>query len=95
MPDLKRVALMFNPQTTSAGGAHFWEVFKKAAASVAVQPIAGSFYNVIELDEVLAALSKDAGRRFYPGAGRIDHRQPRRISRISGAAPTPRCLPLP
>ena len=64
VPDLKRVALMFNPQTTSAGGAHFWEVFKKSAASVAVQPIAGSFYNVIELDETLAALSKDAGGGF-------------------------------
>jgi putative tryptophan/tyrosine transport system substrate-binding protein len=64
VPDLKRVALMFNPQTTSAGGAHFWEVFKKAAASVAVQPVAGSFFNVNELDETLAALSKDGGGGF-------------------------------
>ena len=64
VPDLKRVALMFNPQTTSAGGAHFWEVFKKAAASVAVQPITGSFYNVNELDEILAALGKEAGGGF-------------------------------
>jgi putative tryptophan/tyrosine transport system substrate-binding protein len=64
VPDLKRVALMFNPQTTSAGGAHFWEVFKKAAASVAVQPIAGSFYNVNELDEALAAFSKDPSGGF-------------------------------
>jgi putative ABC transport system substrate-binding protein len=64
VPDLKRVALMFNPQTTSAGGAHFWEVFKKAAASVAVQPITGSFYNVNELDETLAALGKEAGGGF-------------------------------
>jgi putative ABC transport system substrate-binding protein len=64
VPDLKRVALMFNPQTTSAGGAHFWEVFKKAAAFVAVQPITGSFYNVNELDETLAALGKEAGGGF-------------------------------
>jgi putative tryptophan/tyrosine transport system substrate-binding protein len=64
VPDLKRVALMFNPQTTSAGGAHFWEEFKKAAASVAVQPIAGSFYNASELDETLAALGKDPGGGF-------------------------------
>jgi putative tryptophan/tyrosine transport system substrate-binding protein len=64
VPDLKRAALMYDPQTTSAGGAYFWEVFKKAAASVAVQPIAGSFYNVREIDEALAALSKDAGGGF-------------------------------
>jgi putative tryptophan/tyrosine transport system substrate-binding protein len=64
VPDLKRVALMFNPQTTSAGGAHFWEAFKDAAASAAVQPVSGSFYNVAELDETLAALSKDAGGGF-------------------------------
>jgi putative ABC transport system substrate-binding protein len=64
VPDLRRVVLMFDPQTTSAGGAYFWEVFKKAAASVAVQPIAGSFYNVREIDEALAALSKGAGGGF-------------------------------
>jgi putative ABC transport system substrate-binding protein len=64
VPDLKRVALMFNPQTTSAGGAHFWEAFKDAAASAAVQPVSGSFYNVTELDETLAALSKDGGGGF-------------------------------
>jgi putative tryptophan/tyrosine transport system substrate-binding protein len=64
VPDLKRVALMFNPQTTSAGGAHFWEAFKDAAASAAVQPVSGSFYNVTELDETLAALSKHAGGGF-------------------------------
>jgi ABC-type uncharacterized transport system substrate-binding protein len=40
-----------NPQTTSAAGAHFWEVFK-------------TFYNVVELDETLAALGKDAGGGF-------------------------------
>lgn len=64
VPDLRRAALMFNPQTTSAGGAHFWEVFKAAAASMAVQPIAGSFYNVTEIEETLAALSNDAGGGF-------------------------------
>jgi putative tryptophan/tyrosine transport system substrate-binding protein len=64
VPDLKRVALMFNPQTTSAGGAHFWEEFKKVAASVPVQPIAGSFYKASELDETLAALGKDPGGGF-------------------------------
>ena len=55
---------MFDPQTTSAGGAYFWEVFKKAAASLAVQPIEGAFYNAREIDEVLAPLSKDAGGGF-------------------------------
>ena len=63
-PDLRRAALMFDPQTTSAGGAYFWEVFKKAAASLAVQPIEGAFYNAREIDEVLAPLSKDAGGGF-------------------------------
>jgi putative tryptophan/tyrosine transport system substrate-binding protein len=37
---------------------------RRVATSVAVQPIAGSFYNVIEIDEILAALSKDAGGGF-------------------------------
>jgi putative ABC transport system substrate-binding protein len=74
--DLKRVALMFDPQTTSAGGAHFWEVFKKAAASVAVQPIAGPYYNADELDETLAAVGKDAGGGFIvtPGGSSIVNR---------------------
>jgi putative ABC transport system substrate-binding protein len=42
VPDLRRAALMFDPQTTSAGGAHFWEIFKKAAASMSVQAIEGA-----------------------------------------------------
>lgn len=64
VPDLRRAALMFDPQTTSAGGAYFWKVFKTAAVSAGVQPIAGLFYSVNEIDETLASLSKDASGGF-------------------------------
>jgi putative tryptophan/tyrosine transport system substrate-binding protein len=76
VPSLTRAALMFNPQTTSAGGVNFWEAFKEAAASMAVQPIEGSFHTVAEIDNTLASLGKDAGGGFVlaPDASTIVNR---------------------
>ena len=64
VPDLRRAALVYNPQAASAAGVKFWEVFKDAAASLAVQPIAATFHDVSEIDPMLSRLGSDHGGGF-------------------------------
>ena len=57
VPQLKRAALLFNPQTASYVEP-FWNAFEAAAASFAVQPIAARVHDVAELEVAIGDLAR-------------------------------------
>jgi putative ABC transport system substrate-binding protein len=56
-PQIKRAALLFNPQTAPYVGP-FWNTFEAAASSFAVQPIAARVHDVAEPASTIADLAK-------------------------------------
>ena len=62
-PSVKRVAMMFNPDTAPGGGSFFLPSFEAAARSVDVEPIPAAVRSDAEIEMVITAL----GRR--PGGG--------------------------
>jgi putative ABC transport system substrate-binding protein len=53
-PGIKRVAIMFNPETAASRGSYFLPPFKAAAALNAVQPVLMPVHNSAEINSALA-----------------------------------------
>jgi ABC-type uncharacterized transport system substrate-binding protein len=60
-PDIKRVAMMFNPDTAPDRGKFFLESFEAAARSMGVEPITLSVRSDREIDPAIAALGREQG----------------------------------
>jgi putative tryptophan/tyrosine transport system substrate-binding protein len=58
-PDVKRVAIMFNPDTAPGGGAYFLGQFEAAARSLAVEPITARVRSDAEIEAVIASLRRE------------------------------------
>jgi putative ABC transport system substrate-binding protein len=58
VPQIKRAALLFNPDTASYVEP-FWKAFAVAALSVSVEPIAARVHNVDELQSAMADLGRE------------------------------------
>ena len=60
-PDVKRVAIMFNPDTAPGGGSYFLSSFEAAARSLNVAPITAPVHSEAEIETTIAALGHELG----------------------------------
>jgi putative tryptophan/tyrosine transport system substrate-binding protein len=60
-PSVKRVAIMFNPDTAPGGGSYLVSAFEVAARSLKVEPIKAPAHNDAEIETVIASLGRDSG----------------------------------
>jgi len=59
VPGVKRVAIVFNPETAARGGSFYLGPFEAAAASLAVTPIEAPVHNVGDIESALSALASE------------------------------------
>src|SRR5262245_15001891 len=60
-PGLKRVAMLFNPDTAPGGGSYYFRDFEAAARSSSVESIAMRARNDAEIETILTSLGKEPG----------------------------------
>jgi putative ABC transport system substrate-binding protein len=60
-PGVKRVAIMFNPDTAPGGGSYFLPAFEAAARSLKVAPIAARVHSDAEIETVITSLGREPG----------------------------------
>jgi ABC-type uncharacterized transport system substrate-binding protein len=60
-PGVKRVAIMFNPDTAPGGGLYFLRPFEAAAPSFAVEPIAAPVHDDSDIEKVITSLGREPG----------------------------------
>ena len=60
-PGVKRVAMMFNPDTAPGGGSYFLPSFESAARSLKVEPIIARVRSDAEIEAVLTSLGRETG----------------------------------
>ena len=61
VPGLKRVAMLFNPDTAPGGGAYYFRDFEAAARSSSAEPIAALARSDAEIETILTSLGKEPG----------------------------------
>jgi len=59
-PQVRRVAMMFNPNTAPAGGTYFMPSFEAAARAHGVEPIAAPVRERDDIERVLTSLGREA-----------------------------------
>jgi putative tryptophan/tyrosine transport system substrate-binding protein len=60
LPRIRRVALLFNPETAPSRGSIYLQPVQAAASSSAVDPIIAAVRSVAEVEDVLAPLARNA-----------------------------------
>jgi putative ABC transport system substrate-binding protein len=60
-PAVRRVAIMFNPDTAPGGGSYFLGPFETAAKSIAVEPITAPVRSDAEIESVITSLGREQG----------------------------------
>ena len=60
-PGVKRVAMMFNPDTAPGGGSYFLPSFESAARSLKMEPIIARVRSDAEIEAVLTSLGREPG----------------------------------
>ena len=60
-PGLKRVAMLFNPDTAPGGGTYYFRDFEAAAQSSKVEPIAARARSDPEIELVVTSLGREPG----------------------------------
>jgi putative tryptophan/tyrosine transport system substrate-binding protein len=60
-PGVKRVAMMFNPDTAPRGGSYFLPSFESAARSLKMEPIIARVRSDAEIEAVLTSLGREPG----------------------------------
>jgi putative ABC transport system substrate-binding protein len=60
-PGVKRVAVIFNPDTAPGGGSYYLPAFEAAARSLKVAPIAAPVHSDAEIEIVIASLGREPG----------------------------------
>jgi len=61
VPGLKRVAMLFNPDTAPGGGTYYFRDFEAAARSSSVEPIAARARSDAEIEAILTTLGGESG----------------------------------
>jgi len=77
-PGVKRVAMMFNPDTAPGGGSYNLPAFEAAARLLKVAPIAAPVHNDLEIESIITSLGREPGGGLViPGdAFTVVHRAP-------------------
>ena len=75
-PQVSRVALVFNPQTTPGGGLYFLRPIENAAPSFGVQPVEMPLQNVAEIEPTFKSFAQNpnGGLVFLSDSFTIQHR---------------------
>jgi putative tryptophan/tyrosine transport system substrate-binding protein len=60
-PGLKRVAILFNPDTAPGGGTYYFRDFEAAARSSSIEPIAERAQSDAEIETIVTSLGKELG----------------------------------
>jgi putative tryptophan/tyrosine transport system substrate-binding protein len=60
-PGIKRVAIMFNPDTAASAGSYYLPSFEAAARSLKVVPIAAPVHSDAEIETVMTSLAREPG----------------------------------
>ena len=60
-PRLKRVAMLFNPDTAPGGGTYYLRDFNTAAQSFKLEPIAARAHSDPEIETVVTSLGREPG----------------------------------
>jgi putative ABC transport system substrate-binding protein len=60
-PGVKRVALMFNPDTAPGGGTYYLPAFEAAARSLKVEPITAPVHSDAEIEMAITSLGAEPG----------------------------------
>jgi len=60
-PAIKRVAIMFNPDTAPGAGTYYLTAFEAAARLFKVEPITAPVHSDAEIETVISSLARDAG----------------------------------
>jgi putative ABC transport system substrate-binding protein len=60
-PGIKRVAMMFNPDTAPGGGTYYFRDFEAAARSLKVEPIAARAQSDAEIEALVTSLGQEPG----------------------------------
>ena len=60
-PAVKRVAILFNPDTAPGRGSYYLPSFETAARSLRLEAIAAPVHNDTEIEAIVAALGREAG----------------------------------
>jgi putative ABC transport system substrate-binding protein len=60
-PDVKRVAMMFNPEAMPSGGLYYLPAFEAAARSLKVAPIVAPVRSDAEIEQVITSLGRESG----------------------------------
>jgi len=63
-PGLKRVAILFNPDTAPGGGAYYFRDFEPAVRSTNVEPIAARAHSDAEIEAIVTSLGGEPGGGF-------------------------------
>jgi putative tryptophan/tyrosine transport system substrate-binding protein len=76
-PGVKRVAIVFNPDTAARGGSFYLGPFEAAAASLAVTPIEATTHDAGEIESAINALRSEpnGGLVVMPDAFTLAHRE--------------------
>jgi putative tryptophan/tyrosine transport system substrate-binding protein len=77
-PSVKRVAIMFNPDTAPGGGSYHLPSFEAAARSLKVAPIAAPVHSDAEIETVITTLGREPGGGLVvmPDVFTVEHRAP-------------------
>jgi putative tryptophan/tyrosine transport system substrate-binding protein len=60
-PGLRRVAMLFNPDTAPGGGTYYFPDFGAAARSTKVEPIAARARSEAEIEAIITSLGRESG----------------------------------
>src|SRR5947208_16768784 len=60
-PGLRRVAMLFNPDTAPGGGTYYFRDFEAAARSTKVEPIAARARSDAEIESIVTTLGRESG----------------------------------
>jgi putative ABC transport system substrate-binding protein len=63
-PGVKRVAILFNPDTAPSGGSYFLTAFEAAARSLKIVPITALVHSAVEIETVITSLGHELGGGF-------------------------------
>jgi putative ABC transport system substrate-binding protein len=77
-PRIKRVAMIFNPDTAAGRGVYYGPPFEAAALSLNVEPISSPVHNDAEIETVVTSLGREPGGGLVvmPDNFTINHRAP-------------------
>jgi putative ABC transport system substrate-binding protein len=64
-PEVKRVAIIFNPETAPGGGSYYLTPFESATRTLKIEPIVALVHSEAEIEMIMTTLGR------YPGGGLV------------------------